>query len=104
MNLPDCKTYQTHSARIEPKRPIQQTSMLTTTPPTLRINLIKVPYLTRINEKKAINRKRLMLPMQQLFHVGNCSDALHSTLMEHKKFQLLGNNSKRLGACYVCKS
>ena len=60
-----------------------------------------MPYLTRINEKKAIDRKRLMLFTQQLFRVGNRTDALDSTLMEHKKFQLLGNNNNKKGLVHV---
>ena len=43
--------------RIEPECETSRTRALTTTPQKRRRQEIKVPYLTQINEKKAIDRK-----------------------------------------------
>ena len=48
----DHKTCQMRSARIEPNRKAEQMHALFITPQTRRRKFVKMPYLTRINEKK----------------------------------------------------
>ena len=46
-----------YTARLEPKRETWQTCLLTTAPQRRRCRIIKVLYLTWVNEKKAKDRK-----------------------------------------------